>query len=250
MADHKITRAMMLHAAYVDRENSFFHTSHDDESVPFYYMVNGEKEKMLEAIHRLWKREGMGKLSDDPLQNTRYFFVATVTRACRFCIRGGMDSTDAFNASDLYIQRMDRMNDIDAIWALREDMLCFYADSMKEMHRLMKLPRAIIRAIDYIEAHLHDRIALEEVAEHARIAPAYLSDLFHRETGMTLSDYILKRRIDVAKNMLRYSDQKVSEIAEILAFSNPSHFHRAFKRETGVTPNHYRRYADAGELEE
>ena len=50
--------------------------------------------------------------------------------------------------------------------------------------------------------------------------------------------------------MLRYSDQKVSEIAEVLAFSNASHFQRLFKRETGRTPNQYRRFSDSMEMME
>ena len=247
MPDHKITPAMMVHTAFLNRENGFFHTSHEDESAPFFLMVNGETERMLEAMRSLWKAEGAGKLSENPLQNVRYLFVATVTRACRFCIQGGMAPTDAFNASDLYIRKMDVLNNIDEIWALREDMMTFYSDSMREIHRQMRLPRSVIRAMDYIEAHLHDKQTLEEIAEYAGLAPAYLSDLFHRETGLTLSNYILKRRIEAAKNMLRYSDQKVAEIAEILAFSNASYFQRAFKRETGQTPNQYRRFTDGRE---
>ena len=123
MPEHKITRAMMVHTAFLNRENGFFHTSPEDEAVPLFLMVNGETERMLEAMHSLWKAEGTGKLSENPLQNARYLFVSTVTRACRFCIQGGMDPTDAFNASDLYIRKMDILNDIDEIWALRDDMM-------------------------------------------------------------------------------------------------------------------------------
>ena len=245
-AMHTITPAMMVHTAFQNRERGFFHTSHEDESAPFFLMVNGETERMLEAMRSLWKPEGAGKLSENPLQNVRYLFVATVTRACRFCIQGGMDPTDAYNASDLYIRKMDVLNDMNEIWAFREDMMTFYSDAMREVHRRLRLPRSVIRAMDYVEAHLHEKQPLEEIAEYAGLAPAYLSVLFHRETGLTLRSYILKRRIEAAKTMLRYSDQKVAEIAEVLTFSNASHFHRVFKQETGQTPNQYRRFADDG----
>ncbi len=248
MADHKITRAMLLHAAFANRENSFFHTSYDDESAPYFYMINGETERMLEAVHKLWKPEGTGKLSEDPLQNARYLFVAAVTRACRFCIRSGMEPTDAYNTSDLYIRKMDTLKNIDDIWALRDDMMTFYAEFMREMHNLMRLPRPVIRAMDYIEAHLHDKQSLEEIAGYAGITSAYLSELFHKETGLTLGNYIIRRRIEAAKNMLRYTDQKVAEIAEILAFSNASHFQRVFKKETGCTPSQYRRFSSGAEI--
>ena len=234
----------MLHEAFINRENSFLHNSLDDENVPFFYMVSGETEQMLEAMGRLWKSDGTGKLSENPLHNARYLFVATVTRACRFCIQDGMEPTDAFNASDLYIRRMDTLKTTDEIWNLRDDMMTFYADSMREMHKRMRLPRPVVRAMDYMDAHLHDKLSLKEIAEYVDLAPAYLSDLFHKETGLTVTGYILRRRIQAAKNMLIDTDQKIAEIAEVLAFSNASHFQRLFKKETGYTPHQYRQFGD------
>lgn len=112
------------------------------------------------------------------------------------------------------------------------------------MHKRMRLPRPVVRAMDYMDAHLHDKLSLKEIAEYADLAPAYLSDLFHKETGLTVTGYILRRRIQAAKNMLIDTDQKIAEIAEVLAFSNASHFQRLFKKETGYTPHQYRQFGD------
>jgi AraC-like DNA-binding protein len=65
--------------------------------------------------------------------------------------------------------------------------------------------------------------------------------LFHRETGLTFSDYVMRQRIETAGNMLRYSDYSSTEISEILAFSSQSYFIRCFRKVYGMTPSEYRR---------
>ena len=241
MPKHEITRSMMLEAAFRNRENSFLHNSYENEQEPYHYMVNGEKENMLEAIQRNWRREGTGTLSKDPLTNRKYLFVSTVTMACRFCVEWGMNASEAYNASDLYIRRMDECQSMEAIEELAVDMMCFYCDAMAERQKQGSRSLPTIRTMDYIEGHLHDKITLNELAENAGISRTYLSSLFHQEMGVRLAEYIIKRRVETAKNMLLYTPAKVVEIAEYLAFSNASHFQRAFKQETGMTPNAYRR---------
>ena len=53
-------------------------------------------------------------------------------------------------------------------------------------------------------------------------------------------DYILLRKLEAARNMLKYSEYSYAEISAILAFSSQSHFSRIFKKETGYTPKEYR----------
>ena len=101
--------------------------------------------------------------------------------------------------------------------------------------------RAVAESIDYIESNLHMPLRIDEVAEHVNLSAGYLSVLFRRETGTAFSDYVLRRRIDTAQNMLRYSDYTSTEISEILAFSSQSYFIRCFRKQAGMTPSEYRR---------
>ena len=68
----------------------------------------------------------------------------------------------------------------------------------------------------------------------------YLSTLFRRECGCTLTEYVNRRRIDRALALLRDSDQRIQEIAEACGFSDVNYFICLFKRQTGVTPGQYR----------
>ena len=93
--------------------------------------------------------------------------------------------------------------------------------------------------IDYIYDHLHTKITLANLSELTGLNSSYLSRLFHKETGMTVSDYIQQTKIETAKNMLLHSSYSAAEIASILAFSDQSYFTEVFKKQTGLTPKRY-----------
>ena len=101
--------------------------------------------------------------------------------------------------------------------------------------------------MDYIHYHLHEKITVPILAEHVHLNPTYLSELFARETGTTISQYVTDKRMEAAENMLKYSEYGFAEIARILAYRSQSHFTKVFKKHSGMTPGEYRRkYAQAG----
>ena len=73
-------------------------------------------------------------------------------------------------------------------------------------------------------------------AEHVHLNPTYLSELFKRETGTAISQYITDKRMEAAENMLKYSEYSFDEIAQILAYRSQSHFSKVFKKHSGMTP--------------
>ena len=117
----------------------------------------------------------------------------------------------------------------------------------KQLSMMQKLKRSggysihCIRAMDYIQTHLHEAIRLKDIASYVKLEPTYLSRLFKQETGDGISDYITKEKVKVAKSMLEYSDYSCTEIAEYLAYSSDSYFGKIFRRETMQTPREYRR---------
>ena len=92
----------------------------------------------------------------------------------------------------------------------------------------------------YIRHHLSDRVSAETLAEAFYLSRPYLSAKFKKETGVTLTDFILREKTEEAKRLLRYSDKSAAAIGAYLGFSSHSHFIRVFKKYEGVTPNEYR----------
>ncbi|KOY13357.1 response regulator transcription factor [Paenibacillus xylanivorans] len=93
----------------------------------------------------------------------------------------------------------------------------------------------------YIENHIGEELMREELASFAGFNPAYLSRLFRKEKGMSLSEFILQRRVAKAKTLLSQSTVKVTDIAGKVGYYNYSHFTKMFKKCTGITPQEFRK---------
>lgn len=97
------------------------------------------------------------------------------------------------------------------------------------------------RIIGYIEEHYSEEITLKGLAELIRMDSSYVSDLFKKKTGSTLTHYIQNRRIQAAKMLLAETDRTVSDIGHQVGFENDNYFIKIFKRWCELTPNEYRK---------
>ncbi|MBP3966080.1 response regulator [Paenibacillus lignilyticus] len=95
----------------------------------------------------------------------------------------------------------------------------------------------------YVEQNMNGCLSLQTVAAHIGLHPAYLSRAYRAETGINLSDYILKYRMELATYMLRSSDKKIYEIAQTLGYQAVPHFIKLFKAHSNMTPQEYRERA-------
>jgi len=80
------------------------------------------------------------------------------------------------------------------------------------------------------------------LAAQLNLSPRYLSDMLKQETGKTAIELIHIYLVNEAKNRLSNDDQRVSEIAYALGFEDLSYFSRLFKKQTGVTPNQFKKH--------
>lgn len=235
----------LVSAVFERREGERYQHSYDEELLQYEYLRDGDLRSIQES--KCMFRTGItGKLSQDPLRDKKYLFVASITLATRFAIEGGMSSSLAYHLSDLYIQRMDFCTDLHQVETLQTEMFEDFTRRMAEIKRgnasavvENQTSRPVALCIDYIDLHLHSRITLSELGRALNFSPNHLNTVFRRETGLTLQRYIRKAKVGEAKRMLLYSRFSVSEIAAYLAFSSPSHFDRIFREETGVSPKEF-----------
>ena len=96
------------------------------------------------------------------------------------------------------------------------------------------------KAIDYISNNLNARITLTDIADALNMTSSYLSKLFSKETGQSISAYIKEEKLKAAANMLQYSDISITDISEYYHFSSQSHFTASFTELFGLTPKKYR----------
>ena len=95
--------------------------------------------------------------------------------------------------------------------------------------------------IKYISENYAKSINLEQIAELVNLSPVYLSITFKKEMGMNFIDYIINYRIDVAKKLLKDIQYNVSQVSEMIGYSDPKYFSKLFKKRVGINPIEYRK---------
>lgn len=99
--------------------------------------------------------------------------------------------------------------------------------------------RIVCKAKRYILEHYMERISLEQVASAISISPGYLSTVFRQSTGMCFTDYVTSVKIGQAKRLLKETNYKVYEVAEMLGYQSSYYFSKVFKKVVGMTPTEY-----------
>lgn len=109
-------------------------------------------------------------------------------------------------------------------------------EQVSQQHHLVQI------ICEFICGHLDENITVKQLAEMNHINASYLSVLFKKETGQTISDYIQEIRINRAKELLQNPTVRVYEVAEKVGFQTAAYFAYLFKKITGQTPQEYRNY--------
>jgi AraC family transcriptional regulator len=101
-------------------------------------------------------------------------------------------------------------------------------------------PKWLERARECVHDRFAERFSVADVAVEVRVHPAHLAREFRRHYGVPIGEYARRLRLDSSAARLATTDESLAEIAYASGFANQSHFTRAFKRHTGLTPARYR----------
>jgi two-component system, response regulator YesN len=96
-------------------------------------------------------------------------------------------------------------------------------------------------ALQYIQEHCTQNISRKAVAKLAACSPSHLSHIFSQLTGHTFTEYVLKQRMEKAKELLRKTSPRISDVAYEVGYDDPNYFSYAFKKVVGVSPFQYRK---------
>lgn len=224
---------------FINRENDFCHSDYEEEMRMYRYVRDGDLRAVERARQTFCARK-QGHLSDDPLTNMKYLFVASMTLVVRFAITGGMNSETAYTSSDYYIQQMDHCKTIEEVGGLHEEAILYFTEYMDRLQKEKIYSKTVMRCMDYISRHLNRPVRVADIAAHVKKNPDYLSSLFKKETGRTITAYLMESKLQAAEDMLLDSDCSCAEVSAAFAFSSQSYFTKMFRQYTGETPKKFR----------
>ncbi len=182
------------------------------------------------------------KRVDDPIRNLRNYSIIINTLLRKAAERGGVHPVYLDSASSSFARKIELQNTAPAIESLIKEMFQSYCQ-MVQKHRTKDYSMPVQRTIVQIETALSEDLTLTKLAASQNLSPGYLSALFHKETGQTLSSFINQRRVEAASYLLTHTNLQVQTIAQHCGMVDVHYFSKVFKKVTGMTPKIYRQEA-------
>lgn len=138
-----------------------------------------------------------------------------------------------------YAAQIEAVCSIRESLSLQDEMIRSFCQLVRR-HSLSRYSYYVGRTIVLVQTDLTADLRLKTIAEKLNVNSSYLSDLFHREYGCTLTEFVNKERIDRSILLLQMTAKPVQEIAAECGIQDVNYFIKLFKKQTGLTPKLYR----------
>ena len=110
----------------------------------------------------------------------------------------------------------------------------------EEAERIRTPHRATTAIVEHLRCHYTEPLSLEELSRKLNYTPQYISSLFHKDTGMSLQEFLQRIRIEEACRLIEQGEQQMVRIAQKVGYGDVKHFARVFRRIKGVSPREFR----------
>lgn len=230
------------------QERVWFDIKSEDEDI--YRHTYQEERQVLEAVKvgdveeavRLSKEmdANIGRLGGSELEHWRNLSIVSSTLCARAAIEGGVMPSIAYRLSGFYINKCTSCKDITQILIYRNHAIGELAKRVREQQEKRHTSSYTEQCKDYVYGHYREKIYLDNIADKLGISSGYLSRLFKKETGISLQNFINDVRVEKAANLLIYSEETLTGIAEYVNFPTQSYFGKIFKQKMQMTPKQYR----------
>jgi two-component system response regulator YesN len=132
-------------------------------------------------------------------------------------------------------------NNLQTLDEVMKFVLIRIADYFETLEARKQDKSSIMKIISYIEKHYMNKdLSVKGISTSVYLSPAYMCTYFKQETGRTINQYITEYRLDKAKELLEEKANRVSDVAEMVGYSDGNYFTKLFKKSLGMTPSEFR----------
>ncbi len=179
------------------------------------------------------------KRAADPLRNAKNYAIIMNTLLRKAAEQGGVHPIYLDRVSSEFAMNIEQAPTVSANSALMRDMFRSYCRLVRK-HSLQKYSPVVQKTILIIDTDLSADLSLNMLAGHQGISRGYLSTVFKKETGKTVSEYIREKRMKHAMHLLSTTHLQVQTVALHCGILDVQYFSKMFKNQTGKTPKEYR----------
>lgn len=192
------------------------------------------------AYYRLFRQFNIAPRTPNEVRNQKNWMIILNTMLRTAVRRAKVHPYYIDELSRSFAIRIENTNNTIQLQNLAPAMLRKYA-MLVNNHSRKAYSALIAHCTDRINLCFREQLSLDILAKDHNVTPGYLSSQFHKETGMTLTEYIHHIRIRRATYLLNSTDNSIQEIAEQSGFPDSNYFTRIFKKIKGMSPNEYRK---------
>ncbi len=202
-------------------------------------MVAQGRQHRAELMLKGFSTLSLERRSPDDLRNTKNYAIICNTLLRKAAERGGVHPIHLDSSSSHFARRIEGLLSAEKGQELMSEMLRSYCRLVRQ-HSGEQYSPPVQRVIAYIETNLAGSLSLRSLAEAQNLSAGYLSALFRRETGKTLTEYVSQRRMENGARLLRSTSLQVQTVAQHCGIPDVNYFSKLFKKHKGVTPKQYR----------
>lgn len=201
----------------------------------------GDVDKALRALRApMHGKEGM--MGFTPLRQAKNSVVVNATVCARAAIKANVRVEAAYTLADYFILAAELCKTVEDAKKVREQCTAGFTKLVNENIKthLQSHHALVNKVLEEIEHSILRKVNLEDLIECTGKNKDYIQRLFKKDIGMSIMEYLRKRRIDTACELLVSTNHTISDLAATLNFSSTSHFARCFKAFTKVSPLEYK----------
>lgn len=183
------------------------------------------------------------KRVSDPLRNAKNYSVIMNTLLRKAAERGGVHPINLNRVSSSFAQKIEETASIKENGELMREMFRSYC-KLVQQHSIKNYSVIVQKSIIIIESDLSANLMPRMLAEAQKVSLSYLSTVFKKETGKTISEYIREKRVKHALHLLATTQLQIQTIALHCGIMDVQYFSKIFKKQTRMSPKEYREIAN------
>ncbi|WP_426350081.1 helix-turn-helix domain-containing protein [Alloiococcus sp. CFN-8] len=176
----------------------------------------------------------------DPIRNAKNYCIIMNTLMRKSAEQASIHPIYLDAVSSTFARKIELIGSVSSAYKLMKEMISNYCRLVNK-YSMIKYSLPIRKTLVCIESNLIGDLSLNSLASLQNISSGYLSALFRKETGQTLTEYVNIRRIKHAEYLLRSTALQIQTIAQFCGIPDANYFTKTFKRYSGSTPEEYRR---------